>query len=52
MEAPLSVRDEGPLIVRVDQDRDALLVRASGQIDFANAWMLREELSRFWDWQR
>jgi anti-anti-sigma factor len=50
MGAPLSVRDQGQLIVRVDRDRDALLVRASGEIDLANAWLLREELSRVWDW--
>jgi anti-anti-sigma factor len=44
----ISVREEGQLIVRIDRGWDALLVRASGEIDLASAGMLRGELSRVW----
>jgi stage II sporulation protein AA (anti-sigma F factor antagonist) len=49
MGPPISVREEGQLVVRIDQGRDALLVRASGEIDLASAGMLGEELGRAWD---
>ena len=41
-----SVREEHLLTVRIDRDDGSLLVRASGEIDHANAGMLEEELGR------
>jgi len=46
MATSISVRQEGLLTVRVDQEGDSLLVRASGEIDIASAKMLEEELRR------
>jgi anti-anti-sigma factor len=44
-----SVREEHLLTVRTDRDKGSLLVRASGEIDQANAGMLEEELGRAFD---
>ena len=41
-----SVREEHLLTVGIDRDDGSLLVRASGEIDHANAGMLEEELGR------
>jgi anti-sigma B factor antagonist len=40
------VREEGVLLVRVEQDGDALVVRASGEVNLTNAKALKEELER------
>jgi anti-sigma B factor antagonist len=40
------VREEGVLIVRVEQDGDALVVRASGEVNLTNAKTLEAELRR------
>jgi anti-sigma B factor antagonist len=42
----ISVREGHLLTVRADRDNGSLLVRASGEIDHANAGMLEEELGR------
>src|SRR6266480_2997636 len=46
MGASTSVREEHLLTVRTDRDGSSLLVRASGEIDFASAGLLEEELGR------
>jgi anti-sigma B factor antagonist len=46
MATSLSVRKEGPLNVRIDQDGHSLSVRASGEVDISNAKFLEEELRR------
>ena len=46
MGASTSVREEYLLTVRTDRDGSSLLVRASGEIDFASAGLLEEELGR------
>ena len=40
------VREEGVLIVRVERDGDALVVRASGEVNLTNAKTLEAELKR------
>jgi anti-sigma B factor antagonist len=42
----ISVREDHLLTVRVERDGGSLLMRASGEIDFASAGMLEEELGR------
>jgi anti-sigma B factor antagonist len=49
MGPPVSLREEGEFIVRVDEGEDAVLVRASGELDLAGTGILREELSRAWE---
>jgi anti-sigma B factor antagonist len=44
--ASVSVRKAGGLTVRIEQDGDSLLVRASGELDIATANTLDEELRR------
>ena len=46
MVASVSVRKAGGLTVRIEQDGDSLLVRASGELDIATANTLDEELRR------
>ena len=46
MAASVSVRKDGGLTVRIEQDGDSLLVRASGELDIATASTLDEELRR------
>jgi anti-sigma B factor antagonist len=46
MEPSISVREDHLLTVRSESDGCSLLVRASGEIDFASAAMLEEELGR------
>jgi anti-sigma B factor antagonist len=46
MGPPISVREGYLLTVRIDRNNGSLLVRASGEIDHANAGMLEEELGR------
>jgi anti-anti-sigma factor len=42
----ISVREDHLFTVRTERDGGSLLVRASGEIDFANAEMLERELVR------
>lgn len=42
----ISVREDHLLTVRTERDGSSLLVRASGEIDFASAGMLERELDR------
>lgn len=44
----VSVRKDGGLTVRVEQDADSLVVRALGELDIATANSLDEELRRVW----
>ena len=43
-----SVRKEGGLTVRIEQEGDSLVVRALGELDIATANTLDEELRRVW----
>ena len=43
---PTRSREDGQLIVRVEQDGEALAVRAFGELDLSNAKTLEEELRR------
>src|SRR5215211_5701764 len=46
--ASVSVRKDGGLTVRIEQDGDSLLVQALGELDIATADALDEELRRVW----
>ena len=48
MAASVSVRKDGGLTVRIEQDGDSLLVQALGELDIATADALDEELRRVW----
>jgi anti-anti-sigma factor len=44
----VSIRKDGRLTVRVEQDGDSLVVRALGELDIATANSLDEEMRRVW----
>ena len=48
MGTSVSVRKDGRLTVRIEQDGDSLVVRALGELDIATANSLDEELRRVW----